>query len=496
MLDLERKLYQLIISRLDGEKVSATPYRDRCFELVRKGIGGFIVFGGKKDEIRAFIAELQSAADIPLFVASDIERGAGQQFEGATRFPGQMAVAAAINENKPGDVKLLQDAVSDIAAEALDIGINMPLIPVLDVNRDPDNPIICTRAFSDDPEEVAWFGALYVRTLEQAGLISCAKHFPGHGDTAVDSHISLPVISKSLNALNEVDLYPFKEVIREGVSSIMIGHLSIPEIDMQPASLSEKVITGLLRKDMGYEGLVLTDALNMSALQTVESVPVQCLNAGVDILLHPADADEVVTELKEALTKRTLEERTVDAAISRILRFKSKLKDIRIPEVDYKRNAGAAQRIFDRSITLVKNTPGILPIRNLQDVTLIFSGDRENFHGSPLRNIVPDSVSIDSPFDTERKNGVVMFALFTNVAAWKGSSGIREDEISVIREIIKSSGKSVVISFGSPYVLRHFMDADVLVASYDTAEQTQMSVLKCLKGEIDFQGRLPVELKL
>ena len=175
---LERKLYQLIISRLDGERISDGAYRESISELARRGICGFIVFGGEKGTIKHFIEQLQSISKIPLFIASDVERGVGQQIRGTTVFPCQMALAAAVDKGNPEDVAVMRRAVGAIADEAKDVGINMLLIPVLDVNRDPDNPIICTRAFSDNPEDVAWFGSEYVDILENSGLISCAKHFP------------------------------------------------------------------------------------------------------------------------------------------------------------------------------------------------------------------------------------------------------------------------------------------------------------------------------
>ena len=309
MLTLEQKLYQLIINRLDGDKLSSVSYRERAIALVNKGIGGFILFGGKKDETKSFIDKLQSLSEIPLFIASDIERGVGQQIGEATGFPSQMSVAAAINKNNADDVELLKNAINAIAQESIDIGINMPLIPVLDVNRNPDNPIICTRAFSDDPEEVAWFGKTYVTVLEKAGVLSCAKHFPGHGDTSIDSHIELPVISKSLKELVDIDILPFVEAVTAGVSSIMVGHLSIPAIDTLPATISIKIITNLLRKELSYEGLVLTDALNMSALNKEKHVSAQCINAGVDILLHPANADSTVKELLQAIDSGEVEDR-------------------------------------------------------------------------------------------------------------------------------------------------------------------------------------------
>jgi beta-glucosidase-like glycosyl hydrolase len=495
MPDLERKLYQLIISRINGEKIPSSSYSGQAVELARKGIGGFIFFGGKKDEVKGLIDRLQASSKIPLFIASDIERGAGQQIEGAAIFPSQMAVSAAINRDNPDDLKILKAAVAAVAREAVDIGINMPLIPVLDVNINPDNPIICTRAFSDDPRVVSEYGVIYIKILEESGLISCAKHFPGHGDTAVDSHISLPVISRSLKALKDSGILPFGEAIKAGVRSIMIGHLSVPAIDALPASLSKKVITGLLREDLRYKGLILTDALNMHALNEFEDVPAKCVNAGVDILLHPADADSTVNELELAVKSGEIKEELIDVAVQRILKYKSGIRDIKRPEINYHKHAELSSSISDKSITLLKEKPGFLPLKDIQGVSLVFDSDENKHDLSVLKNFIPGHISIkDHKAHSIRKT--VIIALFTSIAAWEGSSGIKHENINIIRKIIKKSYNSVVISFGSPYVLRHFSEADMLIAAYDTNKQAQSSVIKCLKGEKDFTGSLPVNLSL
>jgi beta-glucosidase-like glycosyl hydrolase len=493
MPGLEKELYQIVINRLDGDKVSSPSYREEALELVRKGIGGFIVFGGKRDELKIFIDQLQALSEVPLFIASDIERGVGQQVDGATPIPCQMAMAAAINRDNPKDVKILEETMNAVATESIDVGINMPLIPVLDVNRNPDNPIVCTRAFSDDPETVAWYGNRFIKTLEDAGLMSCAKHFPGHGDTAVDSHISLPVISKSLQELNDTDLHPFIEAIKTGVSCIMTGHLSIPAIDELPASLSKKLITDLLRKELGYEGLILTDALNMHALHEFKNVPSMCINAGVDILLHPADADLTVKELKDAVTSGELQEKKIDAAAERILKYKSKIQNIQGEKANYQKNSKISMALSERAITLVKNRPGLLPITDVDDTSLVFTADENRHDLSSIKKFNPESISLKHYKDGELQNTFIA-VLFTSIAAWAGSSGIRDEEIKAIRKIINKSRNSIVISFGSPYVLKHFMDADVLIAAYDTTQEAQSSVIKCLKGELDFTGRLPVTL--
>ncbi len=499
---LKRKLYQLIISRLDGEDILLGSYREKIFKLVRKGIGGFIIFGGKKENVRQFIERIQSISEIPLFIASDIEHGVGQQIKDSTLFPCQMAVAAAIDKNRPEDVSVLHGVIRAIADEARHVGINMPLFPVLDVNLNPDNPIICTRAFSDDPEDVAWFGSQYIRILERSGLISCAKHFPGHGDTALDSHILLPVINKPYEDLMSVDVLPFKKAINTGVGSIMIGHLSIPAIDYEPASISKKMLTNILRTELGFEGVILTDALNMNALKNIEDVPVKCIKAGADILLHPVDVDLTVEELLYAVESKELTEEQIDAAVTRILKTKVKVREeLKGGDVDYQRHEMLSSQVTDMSVTLVKNTSGLLPILDENKIHVILAGDDKFFESSPFRSYFKN-VSFPSHHILEKEtkdrfsDEIVIFAVFTSIAAWKGSSGIDDNEKNHINELIRDSKNSIVISFGSPYVLSHFQKADVLIAAYEPTEHAQKAVLKCLAGKIDFKGRLPVKLNL
>ena len=504
MKTLTRSIYQLIISRLDGVQVSSASYRDRALELIRKGIGGFILFGGRRDEARDFIHELQALADTPLFIASDIERGVGSQIEGATTFPSQMAAAAAVGKDSKGG-GLFIDMIKAIAEEAVYMGINMPLIPVLDVNTNPENPIICTRAFSDNPEEVARLGRMYIKTLEGSGLLSCAKHFPGHGDTSVDSHIALPVISKSLKDLIDVDIRPFAEAVKQGVSSIMVGHISVPAIDSLPATISKKIITGLLRRELGYEGLILTDALNMQALKDVKDICSKSLNAGADILLHPADTDKAAAELKGAVKSGAVAQERVDDANERILKHKSGIRNLQGTDPDYARNKRLSAQITDRSITLAKAAPGLLPITEAQGVSVVIAAEKDDRGTSnPLKDLLPGAsrffyLSAGDPVKALSLNPpeqTVIVAIFTSVAAWKGSSGIKEKEKTILKELVKKSRRSIVVSFGSPYVLGDFPEADVLIAAYDISVQAQRSAVRCLTGEEDFKGSMPVDLCL
>jgi beta-glucosidase-like glycosyl hydrolase len=492
MLDINHKIYQLIINRLDGDNIRDSSYRERTQDLVRKGIGGFIIFGGNKDEVKEFIHSLQSISDIPLFIASDIERGAGQQFNGATHFPSMMAIAAAINRNDSSHVQLMDNYITSVAEEAIDIGITMPLIPVLDVNLNPDNPIICTRAFSDNPQTVSWFGRKYIDILQGAGLISCAKHFPGHGDTAIDSHISLPVIFKSEEDLMRADLIPFIEAITSGVGIIMMGHVRIPSIDTLSASLSTTIVTGLLRKKLGYTGLVMTDALNMSALNEFEDIPVKCIDAGVDIILHPADPIKTADDLIHAVDTGMLTEDQIETAFQRVMQYKSVLKTFAQINPDYDVHKNIAENLFNTSITLVSGKHDSTAKIDLNNVDLIFTGDDNRIDISTLKKQMPNAVHISQY--KQNGNGKIIIALFTTVAAWQGSSGISDDDRAKIRNVISNARHSIVISFGSPYVLRHFKKADMLIAAYDSSVYAQKAVFECLKNNKGFEGSLPVKI--
>ena len=481
------KAYQVIISRIDGPRLAEPEYRGEQFRLVEKGVGGFIIFGGSHNEVAGFIAEAQSRAEIPLFIASDIERGVGQQIEGMTPFPCQMAMAAAIDRADNDDIDLLLEALNAVAAEAGEIGINMALTPVLDINRNPDNPIICTRAFSDNPDAASWFGTKYINTLEGQGIISCAKHFPGHGDTATDSHISLPVIPKTVEQLRALDLVPFREAIQSNVSSIMMGHLSIPALDTKPASLSDRIINDLLRQEMGFKGLVLTDALNMHALMEYGDAGLECLKAGADILLHPESADKTAASLLLALEENRLDPGLLDTAVKRILEKKSLFTDRVFGSANTGVHQLLSQRLSQKSVTLIKDPSGILPLKD-DKTGFILAGDTKYFSSSILNGSSEENALGLPP------SGTIVIAIFTSVAAWHGTSGISGEERDSLNALIRKARRSVVVSFGSPYVLRYFDNADALVAAYEPSIQAQQAALNSLFGRASFTGKLPVNL--
>jgi beta-glucosidase-like glycosyl hydrolase len=284
---------------------------------------------------------------------------------------------------------------------------------------------------------------------------------------------------------------PFIGAIKAGVRSIMVGHLSIPAIDSKPASLSKRIITDLLRENLGFNGLILTDALNMKALKGFEHVSTECIKAGADILLHPLDADVTVEELTVSVEGMMISEEDINVAVSRILKTKVRILNTEGREVDYKRHEILSSQITDKSVTLFKNTTGLL-ITDESNVRVILAGENTFFESSYLKSIFKNVSTVTHT--KEVKNKTVLFAIFTSIAAWKGTSGIDDVERKRISQLIKMAKTSIVISFGCPYVLRYFEEADVLIAAYEATEQAQKAVVKCLTGEMDFKGQLPVRL--
>ncbi len=480
-------LAQLIIQRLDGQRIADPVYVDWLKQLVRLGCGGFIVFGGRREPVKRLIGELQDIANTPLFIASDVECGLARQFEETTRLPCQMALAAAVYPQGEG---LLVDALNGIADECQYMGINMPLIPVLDVNLNPENPIIATRAFSDDPAVVSWFAERYVEVLQGRGLLIVGKHFPGHGDTSTDSHITIPVINRSKGDLFSCDLLPFKKAIDKGIRCIMVGHLMIPCLDKDlPASLSRPVIHDLLQTDLGFQGLVITDAMNMGALKGYSNIYLQCLLAGADVILHPEDFEDCLRRLQSDLKLGRLPIGTVRRALAKIKKIKEGISP-RSLAIDIPKNSSIAERLFDMAPTLIKSERELLPLRG-RDYMFYAAGEiRDDL--SLIRSRFGEILTLDTT--PEGHEYLAIIALFSTVSAWHGSSGISHEVRDSVREVIKRARHTILISFGSPYVLRHFPDADVLIAAYEASEQMQQAVLKCLEGKRPFNQNPPVTL--
>ncbi|MBI5196709.1 MAG: glycoside hydrolase family 3 protein [Nitrospirae bacterium] len=514
-MDIKKKIAQLIIARLDGQDIRKkfSYYQS----LVKKGIGGFIIFGGEVKEVSSAIKKLQAVSEIPLFISSDIERGLGQQLEGATVFPPAMAVANTINKNNASDIRLLRKSISIIAKEARAAGINVIFSPVMDVNTNPQNPIICTRAFSDNPSQTAWFGREFIKGFQKHGLIACAKHFPGHGNTSRDSHKELPVVRADMKRLRKVELHPFKEAIQAGVKMIMVGHLMVPAIDKKfPSSLSEKTITGFLKNKMGFKGLVITDAMNMQALKSgEEKASLLALNAGTDIILHPSNPERVIDylaskwdEIKpraEESLKRILD--TKKAFILHPSSLSPAYRTGRLQHIGGKTSRDLAYKLTQKSlkVKLDKKYSNLLEIlyftTSKKESPIILVIDDDNMKsGETFVNVLKkkygklkayytDNKTILSknppspPFVKGGMGGFLIIAVFSKISAWKGRSGLSKELQTILKTAVGNSKHSLIIGFCCPYFLSSFK-ADAVIEAYSDSEAAQESAAEMLFGPL------------
>jgi beta-N-acetylhexosaminidase len=522
-LSTAQMLAQRVMPRLNGELIKDKEYMKEIQALVDAGVGGFILFGGDFWEVREGLAKLQSKAKFPLMIGSDMERGAGQQLKGATVFPCQMAVAASVDLGSGDGLGILSDMLEGVAEEARAAGVHVVFSPVLDVNSNPANPIICTRAFSDEPHAVSGLGERYVAGLQGGHLpvMACIKHFPGHGDAQIDSHTHLPTIDKDRESLEEEDMYPFRRGIMAGAEAVMTAHLKVPALDPAgfPASLSYKITHGWLRNRSNFEGLVFTDALDMGALKGHYPPPEAAklaVKAEADILLHPADPAGYVKMLEEVAKKRELTKDEIFAAAGRITRAKlkycqpSKLSDKQVVPL-LRKNQDIADVVAQRALTLVKAAGAFPSLKELPGKVahFVLEDDGDKRAGMTLRTtLARKHKNVENMFITRadaarlkakamgsaKDAALVIVSVFSKVSAGKGHSGISEELAELGHQLIARNRRSVAVSFGSPYILKNFMDAQYVVAAYDPSEAMQNAACRAFAGEIFFMGELPVRL--
>lgn len=336
-LSLAEKVAQMVVVRASGHLFDGLiryplwepPAAKLQHWIGDLGVGGVLLVDGSAADVAARTQQLQSWAKIPLLIAADIEEGVGQRFAGATWFPPPMAIAT-LAQNNPAQAEAYADKMGAITArEAVAIGLNWVLAPVVDVNNNPDNPVINVRAFGERPAMVSRLATAFIRGAQQYPVLTTAKHFPGHGDTAVDSHLDLPVLAHSEERLAEIELPPFVEAIAAGVDSVMSAHLSIPAWDAsRPATLSPEILTHRLRQKLGFEGLIVTDALVMGAIARrygIEESAVLAVEAGADILLMPLDAEVVIKAVCAAVAAGRISEERIDESLRRLEQAKAKV---------------------------------------------------------------------------------------------------------------------------------------------------------------------------
>lgn len=336
-LSLPEQIAQMVIVRASGHlfdhQIEYPDWEPPASVLKRwlheLGVGGVILLGGTAAEVALRTQKLQDWAKLPLLVAADIEEGVGQRFAGATWFPPPMAVGAIASHNLAQAVSYAEQIGAATAAEALAIGINWVLAPVVDVNNNPENPVINIRAWGETPDVVSQLTTAFIRGAQRFPVLTAAKHFPGHGDTAVDSHLELPEILHNRTRLEAMELVPFQAAIAAGVDAVMTAHLKIPALDAeQPATLSAPILTQLLRRDLGFTGLTVTDALVMGAITKrygANEAAVLAVEAGVDILLMPSDPEGAIEAVCVAVKTGRIPATQIQASLKRIWQAKQKV---------------------------------------------------------------------------------------------------------------------------------------------------------------------------
>jgi beta-glucosidase-like glycosyl hydrolase/CubicO group peptidase (beta-lactamase class C family) len=464
--------------------------------------------------------QLQSKAKLPLLIGADFERGTGMRLDDGTSFPTAMALAAGGN---PADAYTMGKIT---ALEARAVGIQWIYAPVSDVNNNPGNPIINTRSFGEDPHKVADFVTQFVRGVEENGGLATAKHFPGHGDTAADSHIDLPVIPANRERLESLELVPFRAAIAAGAGSIMTGHLSVPAFEPDtntPATLSHNILTGVLRDELHFQGLVVTDAMDMGGI-TVRYAPgeaaVRAVLAGADALLMPPVPDAAFEGLQAAVRSGRISIERLDASVRRILEAKAmlgidKTRIVDINAINQKLGSVAwqaeAQNISDRGITLLRDTPKVLPIDGTKPnraLLLAFYADPEPYPGEDLERELKsrfDSVTTlradtrfinastlklpdPSTYDT------AILALFVRVSDRKGNVDVPAEQQAVADQLYKTGKTVITLGFGSPYLIERFPLAQTWLAAFGISDVAQISMARAMFGELPIKGKLPVTI--
>jgi beta-N-acetylhexosaminidase len=528
-MTLDEKIGQLMFPVTTGV---FTPEDSEEFQTIKDNIvkyhvGGYHIEGGGGNAASAalLISRMQQlAGKVPLLITADLEGGAGSPFRGATRFPRGMAIGAT------GNTQYAYDAAHFTALEAKAMGISVNFYPVVDVNNNPKNPVINVRSFGEDPAKVSAFGAAYVKGTEDCGILATAKHFPGHGDTSVNSHLELPVLPFDRARLDRIELPPFEAAIEAGVDAVMVGHIDLSQIEKTPglpASLSPTIITGLLRNDLGFSGLVFTDALPMHAITEhfgAEQAVVMAISAGADVALEPLDIPKSFTALKDAVERGVITRQRLDASVRRLLEAKAweNLSAQAIPDLDQldseigTQAAGKkSQEIMEHALTLVKDDHHALPLKltPTEDVLLLNFTDanygeygrgagetfRDEFVKRHPQTVYADvAANISTPeLDLieqllPRYHTVVAITA-VRIGSYKiGALGLNETQLYLLGEVAHHNGPTVVAAFGSPYVLNDVPDLPCYAVAYESYAGAETAMVRALFGEIPFLGKLPV----
>jgi beta-N-acetylhexosaminidase len=519
-LDLRQRVAQLVFPWISGQGRSAAPAEWQRMEAwARDGVGGLIVSTGTPQALAAKLNAAQAAAEVPLLVLSDLETGPGMRLRpGGTDMPPSMAFGAA------GDADLAREAGRVTAVEARAVGIHMTLGPLFDVNSNPANPIINVRSFGEDPDLVGFLGTAWMEGARERGLLSAGKHFPGHGDTRIDSHVGLATIGSDSTRLFSVEIAPFARAVRAGIDGMLVGHLATVAIDgpgAPPASVSPRVVGEVLRGRLGFGGLAITDALNMGGVTrrySVAEASIRALLAGADVLLQPPGHPGVIERIVEAVESGRIPAARINEAAGRVLRAKAaaglhggaRVDPGELPaSVAVPAHRDVARRVAERSITLVRDVPGVVPLRpgaSVLHVTYTPTGTGGG-GGGLQRALAAGGGRVDhvrvGPATTaatfarlrERAAAADVVVASAVVAPFQYRALGLEGGFGPWVESISAAGRPVIaVSLGSPYLLDAFPSVPAYLLAWGTGAESEAAAAAALRGRAPITGRLPVSL--
>ncbi len=534
-LTLEEKAGQILMPWVLGDFApEGSESHDRVFSFIEEyKIGGVIMSVGTPFEVAAKLNDLQAHAELPLLVAADLETGAGFRMRGAIHMPGAIDLGGATNfpslmaVGATGREDLAYEMGRITALEARAVGVHVPFAPVLDVNNNPDNPIINVRSFGEDPDRVAELGIAFIRGVQENGAIATGKHFPGHGDTNVDSHVGLPVITHDRARMDSVELRPFQRAIDSGMGAIMTAHISVPSLNggvREPSTLSPEVLTNLLREDMGFDGIIFTDAMDMSAIARQHrsgEAAVRALEAGADVILMPASVSGAIEGIVTAVREGRLSEERLDRSVMHVLQTKESLglhenryvameqipQTVGIPD-----HTGIAGDIAEKAITLLRNEKDLLPLAGTRSARVMSVSYRRSsdvlagrYFNRALRETYPrlraEEVDGDSDEDDyrelrrrAREQALVIVSTYVTSVNVSGSFTLPEELVDFVRYLEEIGVPHTVVSFGNPYLISDFPNVQSYMLAWSGSEASQRAAAAAMLGQNGITGRSPTRI--
>ena len=522
-LTLREKIAQMMVYRMNMHYLNYNSDEWKEIEnlISSDGIGILHIWFGETGSALTMLNKIQRESKIPILVEADIESGLGRRYPGAVTLPPMMAIAAT------GNSKFAYEAGRISAEESRGVGIHFNLAPVVDVNNNPKNPIINTRSFGEHPDSVIKYSREFIKGLHEHGMLTTAKHFPGHGDTETDSHSSLAQIPSDSARLWQIELPPFKNAIESGVDAIMVAHVNSPEYQIHsedPATLSKFWIQDVLRSKMKFDGVIITDAMDMGGIVKKYSdsyALIETIKAGSDIIIQNNQMKKSIDLVEKAVKNGIISEQRINASTLKVLKMKERLglhknKIISMDDthmsVGKKSNFDLASEIGNRSITLVKNNDNILPLQpktndtfyivdlydaaNNHNESIVTKSLREN--GYKVRSFQIDKsdslIVANHILDQIPSDGLVLLNAYANPVEWKENIFLPSVEADFINRLIKKCSTVIITSFGSPYLIQDFPEAPVYICAYKGSSVMQKAFLNALMGESDINGILPVTI--